>query len=333
MNTYNISLLEPWRVKKDKSGYLGKVDEVVTDISLLEVAGYLLEYSTTMATFHNNIRKKTSLNEIQFIQYDFDNGHPYENIVKLLDDNNLNYIIAASQSHMEIKTGHEDKGIIPRYHLYIPLNETITCYEYYVNVIQSIFPEILENCDANPKDASRYFKKHKEILSFEDEHDNYDISNISKELSYKTIYNKQKYTSLSNIYNKIQDELSVITSLYDDFQKNPSNTHAFLKHEKYYNNNRNLTSSETQLIINDIICNAPIAIEGNSGDLILYKTTIKIYSNGGTIDDVETYNSMNCSPKFSKSEIEHKWYSAIEYIGDNKTPNYVLLKKLKELKK
>ena len=164
MTMYNISLISDEQVTDNKAGFLGEVAITQECTSLSEFAAILTEFHICCGVFTENKRNKSSFQKIQFLQFDFDNGTDPEYVISKMGK--FSFVLAASKNHLKDKG--DGKGIIPRFHLFIPLLEPITDSSYYSFVIETLGESLSLDYDRAAKDCSRYFVKHSDVLRMED---------------------------------------------------------------------------------------------------------------------------------------------------------------------
>lgn len=146
-------------------------------------------------TVENKVyRSKECFQKSHFLSYDFDNKkgetvYPRD-IITLLENENLNYIIAASQNHNKPK---KDEGVKPRFHVFIPLKREIVSSETY-SELWMMFKEKtgFRDEDKGAKDCCRFFAKHSEILKVQMFNEDLDTTGLMRELYVKKQQEKFK---------------------------------------------------------------------------------------------------------------------------------------------
>jgi hypothetical protein len=148
-------------VLPDKRLISNKVSGTVELDTIEEISWVALNYHIAPATFNNDLKNLASLNQIQILCFDFDNGlitskEVHEQL------KNINHLILASKSHLMDK--QDGKGIIERFHVFIPVNEAITDKDLYKFICKQIALKYKWNDDKAVIEASRYYFKHKAEL-------------------------------------------------------------------------------------------------------------------------------------------------------------------------
>lgn len=157
----NISLIHDSRINDDKSGIISHVDSQVPIADVEELAFVLTKYHITPATFKDNRRCKLNFDQIQLIHLDFDNGTTPESIAKKLVD--YQFVMAGSKNHLRDKG--DGKGIIPRFHVFIPIDKPILSpEEYSAGWLDFVKIYGVDSGDTIGKDACRYYFKHSCII-------------------------------------------------------------------------------------------------------------------------------------------------------------------------
>ena len=158
------SLLTDDQIRADKSGNLSHVAGTHESTSLQEFSAALLEFHVCAGVFTENKRCKSSFEHIDFIQFDFDNGTPVHSVMDAIGS--FDAVISASKNHLRDKG--DGKGVIPRFHLFLPLAAPITDAAFYSFCVEHLATNLHFDCDRAAKDCSRYFYKHREELFFRD---------------------------------------------------------------------------------------------------------------------------------------------------------------------
>ena len=158
------SLLTDDQIHADKSGDLSHVAGTHESASLQEFSAALLEFHVCAGIFAENHRCKSSFQHIDFLQFDFDNGTNVNAVVAALGA--FDAVVSASKNHLRDK--QDGKGVIPRFHLFLPLQSPITSAAYYSFCVEHLASQLTFDCDRAAKDCSRYFYKHREELFIRD---------------------------------------------------------------------------------------------------------------------------------------------------------------------
>ncbi len=129
-----ISILQDDHVSENKSGFLGSVAITHYCASLSEFSGINTQFHICCGVFNDNKRCKSSFHSIGFLQFDFDSGTTVESVVNALGS--FDAVISASKNHLRDKG--DGKGVIPRFHLFLPLVKPITDASYYSFYIEHL---------------------------------------------------------------------------------------------------------------------------------------------------------------------------------------------------
>lgn len=166
----NISLLSDQKVNDDKSGFLSHVDDVVEFQSLSDMGDLLVNFHIAPGVFHDNQKNHEHFKSIDFICFDFDTGEHSSKSVHDTLNSQLNvkcdHIIAASKNHNIDK--NDGRGLIERFHVFIPLSKPITSVESYKQLCKRFATMARWSVDHNCIKPSQYFYKHKSILFITD---------------------------------------------------------------------------------------------------------------------------------------------------------------------
>jgi hypothetical protein len=146
------------------------VDFVEAFDTLEDYGVIMTNFHITPAIFNNNRRNKTEFQSIDFLCFDFDDGTLSQKIHTDSVAKHWNHLIVGSKNHMKDK--NDGKGVIERFHLFIPLQQPIKDAELYKYSVIKL-GEILEwSMDKNATDCSRYFYKHSQVLYCEEKLNN-----------------------------------------------------------------------------------------------------------------------------------------------------------------
>jgi hypothetical protein len=157
----NISLIHDCRINDDKSGIISHVDDIVPIADVEELAFVLTKHHITPATFKDKKRCKLNFDQIQFIHLDFDNGTTPESIANKLID--YQFVMAGSKNHLKDKG--DGNGIIPRFHVFIPIDKPIFSPEEYASGwLDFVRIYGVDSGDIIGKDACRYYFRHSCII-------------------------------------------------------------------------------------------------------------------------------------------------------------------------
>ena len=158
-----FSIIDESKISPDKSGYLSHVDYIATVDTLSEFASALTQYHIAPATFVDGHRSQSNIESIEFVCFDFDDGKvTSDKIHNQLVSAKLNHVIVGSKNHLKDKG--DGKGIIERFHVFIPLDSPINSIPLYKEMAKAL-PMIHNwSVDRSCSDASRYFYRHSSIL-------------------------------------------------------------------------------------------------------------------------------------------------------------------------
>lgn len=273
-----ISIILDQNVTNDKVGNLSLVNNVVKVKDLEFFAKVCLKYHICCGTFFNNKRKLEDFKEIWFLQYDFDNGTNVDTVIEKLSG--YNFVIMASKNHLKEK--NDGKGIIPRFHVFIPLQTPITDEEYYKHIIKKYAKKWNFNIDKQSIDATRYFYKHSAFL-----------------YGCKTKFNFDANTG--------QNKLEWASEKQKEAKEN-EDVMNFLEEQNKINN---ITYSErikaAKIMISEKVGES---ISGNGGDkntFIALCYAVRCGLNDSGIKEVaDWYNLSYCTPKWNQRELLHK---------------------------
>lgn len=192
---FKISILSDDQVTNDKAGFLGEVALTQDCSSLNDFAELITEFHICCGVFLDNIRNKSSFHQIQFLQFDFDNGTEPDYITQKMGT--FSYVLAASKNHLKDKL--DGKGIIPRFHLFLPLCSPITNGDFYSFSIESLGKSLSLDYDRAAKDCSRYFFRHSSILHLQDSGLCFDPESLRGFYDHKKMTDKQNEEKLAKL--------------------------------------------------------------------------------------------------------------------------------------
>lgn len=291
-----ISTILEENVKDNKGGNLGQVSEVIDILGLKQFAKIALEKHICCGLFKDNIRKLDNFQNIWFLQYDFDNGTDIKSVINIFSQYNM--VILASKNHMVDK--NDGRGIIPRFHLFLPLSTPITDYNFYSFLIKYLANENHIKIDRKAVDATRYFYKHTKLLYGKSTGKNLDWT------IYKTNYEcallkEKEQNDVKENYLKIQNEK--------------------------YNINFQERLEAAKLLIQKKVGYSISGNGGNNSTFVAACLCIRCGLNKSQINEVmEWYNINYCNPKWSKSGIENKikYANKLVKFSDYFSPGYLL---------
>jgi hypothetical protein len=176
---FKISKIEDWRVGENKSGILDRVDEIIELNSLEELMKTRLNSHTTHGIFSDNIKTNDSFVSSNIIVFDFENKDATVEVVSKIFSG-INFGINSSSNHMVDKG--DGRGVIPRFHLIVPLETPITTATDYKEIVKYLASDVFKISniyDPSCVVASRYWKKQKETLVINTDKRNLNIKTIS----------------------------------------------------------------------------------------------------------------------------------------------------------
>jgi hypothetical protein len=158
------SFLSDERVKDDKSGILSYVDGKIKH-KWESIPKLVTQYHTTQGIFKDNKRCNDNFLEAEYIVLDFDEGilSP-ETILDTIKQEGISCHLMGSKNHMVDKG--DGKGIIPRCHLYMPIDVPITTVGDYRLLVDAVLAELGwdKAVDIASKRAVQYWFKKKHHL-------------------------------------------------------------------------------------------------------------------------------------------------------------------------
>lgn len=155
-----ISIINDDKIMNNKAGDLGTISSVLEIDNLKDFAKVCLKHHICCGTFRNNIRNLEKLEKIWFLQYDFDDGTTVESVIEKLKEYNM--VILASKNHMIDK--NDGRGIIPRFHVFLPMSEPLDNVKFYSWLIKYLAEKFQLQIDRRAIDSTRYFYKHSKFL-------------------------------------------------------------------------------------------------------------------------------------------------------------------------
>jgi hypothetical protein len=161
----NISIILPSLVSADKILHGNKVSGTFEVFDLTEFGEVACSHHITMATFKDNVKTKNTMDQIQIVGVDFDDGTTSLEIHQAMKSI-ANHVIIASANHNVDKI-KKDGSISPaceRFHLFFKLDRPITNANEYKDLVSWIVK--INNWTPDPSclEASRYYYKHQKVL-------------------------------------------------------------------------------------------------------------------------------------------------------------------------
>lgn len=292
-----ISIIDNKLVSNDKKGNLSKVSKVVDIKNMKMFAAIALKYHICCGIFNDGIRRIDHLNNIHFLQFDFDDGKISVDDIKAKFPFH-NMIILASKSHMIDKK--DGKGEIPRFHVFLPLKTPINNAEFYSFLVKYIAYRQEIPIDRRAVDCTRYFFKHSKLL----------YGRISGEdlnpLEYEDNFKKEK----------------------DEKDRKRRDQERKLEET---NKNSNITIHDrkeaAKILISKRVPESIQGHEGNNNTFIAACYAVRFGLPESQIYEIlDWYNINYCKPKWNKRELDNKVKYAklkVDY-SDYFTPSYII---------
>lgn len=195
--TWFFSVIDPASISNDKRVVTNKLSAVYEADNLEECAQLLLQFPTVAGVTHNDIRAGKDFKFTQFLRFDFDDGtNPKTVAIRIKKKLNCSFLMMGSKNHRKDKG--DGRGRIPRFHLYIPVQEPIKDLALYTNLIKYISLVLDITPDPACKDALRYFFPSSKIIK---------VYDTNKYLS------KEQYQHVVNENDRINDKFHRIMSI------------------------------------------------------------------------------------------------------------------------
>ncbi|HNQ88458.1 MAG TPA: hypothetical protein PKM73_07590 [Verrucomicrobiota bacterium] len=163
-----------WVDAETKALHVGEVGFAQEIETLSDLADLAINFDLAPAVFSDNTRKKSHLESMDWVIYDFDDGTPSARIHEILSGDNcrgwrLNHLVAGSKNHLRDKG--DGRGVVERFHIFLPLQTPITDADFYSFLWGEFARLFLRGLTPDPacKDVSRYLAKHSSVLFVEDE--------------------------------------------------------------------------------------------------------------------------------------------------------------------
>lgn len=156
-----VSWIYPNRVEESKGGFLSHVDEVVEPESLTQLAEFMTLTHFAPGVFVENRKRQSHLHSIELVAFDFDDGKLTSKAVAH-QLNGEQFIIVGSKNHLKDKG--DGKGIIERFHVFVPTDVPITSVEFYKYVSKKYASLKKWNVDTSCLEPARYFYQHSQVL-------------------------------------------------------------------------------------------------------------------------------------------------------------------------
>ena len=154
-------------VGEDKRMLSRYVSGTVECETLLQFAEVALERHIAPAIFHEGRRHSQAVTSMEWLCFDFDDGMRSSNAVALdCQSRGWRFVILGSKNHLKNK--NDGKGVIERFHLFLPLDQPLVDNENYKVVCRHIASVMEWTYDQAAKDVSRYFFRHSHILHLGD---------------------------------------------------------------------------------------------------------------------------------------------------------------------
>jgi hypothetical protein len=169
-----VSLIPSTWVDPETKALRGSEVGFVQEIEgLSDLATLAVNFDLAPAVFRDHIRRKSHLESMDWLIYDFDDGTSSTRIHQMLSGDNyrewrLNHVIAGSKNHLRDKG--DGRGPVERFHIFVPLKSPITDADFYSFVWAQFARLFLRSFTPDPacKDVSRYLARHSAVLFVEE---------------------------------------------------------------------------------------------------------------------------------------------------------------------
>ena len=275
-----ISYFSDECIKDDKSGFLGVLTGSQEVRGLKELVQASLDLHICISTFKDDFRRYSNLISNQLMVFDFDKGEKCsKDIHNQLMELGVAHIILGSKNHMKDK--QDGKGIIERFHLFIPLKNkyTLDDKDFWKWCWKKINRELQYASDEACNDMTRYFYKHSKLLFG----------------GGKILLDLDEWRDEYNNWKKIKDAIEK-----DREEKE------LKKLQKY----GTASLEDIEKALQKIISASESSVEKFGVDQTTFKVACKLAKHGGSISHLQQYNNLKCEPKWSDAQIKHKWDSA-----------------------
>jgi hypothetical protein len=140
-----------------------KVSGELTAHSLRGFSQQLLDFHVAPALFKEKLKLSNNVWKMNWLCFDFDAGtKTSQSIFNACKSRNWNCVIAASKNHLVDKL--DGKGVIERFHVFLPLGISIDNSSNYKIISRHIAQMMDWPLDRVSQEISRYYYKHKSIL-------------------------------------------------------------------------------------------------------------------------------------------------------------------------
>ena len=157
------SLIADYLVNENKSGNLASVSETWDLAGLEDFTEIATHAHIAPAVFRENKRDGIHFISTDFLSFDFDDGiQTAERVHAQLSGRIFNHALLASKNHLKDKG--DGRGIIQRFHAFIPLSEPIHDRLLYKFAVKKIAKLLGWKTDQACSDSTRYFYRHRETL-------------------------------------------------------------------------------------------------------------------------------------------------------------------------
>lgn len=173
---FQISIISDSSVYDNKQGNLGYVCGVYDGDSLEEFANVCLLSHICPGIFFDDRRRHDHFKQIHFCSFDFDSGCPSSAI--LADIAKYQYVVVGSKNHLKDK--FDGKGVIERYHVFIPLTKPIKDVALYKYTCRKFGALNQWSNDSSCNEPARYYYKHSQIISINQTGETIDLERFKK---------------------------------------------------------------------------------------------------------------------------------------------------------
>lgn len=188
---FTISIIFDDKVSESKGGFLSHVDDICELDTLQDFAEVGMMTHIAPGIFTDNKKRQDHLKEIQFVCFDFDNGQMTANEVHQKLKYRYNHVILGSKNHLKDKG--DGKGVIERFHLFIPMDKPISSVDFYKFIGKKLSSIEHFAVDNNCIEPARYFYRHSSILHVYDSSKNLETERFLRILNLQKQIDDKKY--------------------------------------------------------------------------------------------------------------------------------------------
>lgn len=281
---FRITYFSDGCVNDSKKGYLGDLSGSIDITSLNHLGTECLEKHICISSFNNLKRSTEHLIENRLMTFDFDSGKTFsKDVHEMLLEQNVVHIILGSKNHLKDK--NDGKGIIERFHVFIPLKKSYTVddRDFWKWSWKKINKDFNWDSDTSCNDLCRYYYKHSSVLY----------------KGGKNLFDLEQWRGTYAVYRALEE------SAQQEREK---------KRLETLQRFGSATEDEIDTAIQIIINNSENSVENNNGDKTLFLVCCKIIKYGGQFRHIKYYNDYKCSPKWTEKQLKHKWEKAMDKV-------------------